>query len=70
MSPIPAWRFAFFNAVGALLWASAVGGAGWLFGQAAEAALGQLHQIEGWLLLGLAVAGAAWWLLRRRGRPR
>lgn len=60
---LPAWRFAAFNALGAVLWASLVGAAGWVFGQAAEAALTEVRQVEGWLLLGLAGAGAlAWWL--------
>jgi len=65
MSPIATWRFAAFNALGALLWACVVGGVGWVFGQAAEAALGQLQQIEGWLLLGLATASVAGWAWRR-----
>jgi membrane protein DedA with SNARE-associated domain len=66
MSPIPAWRFAVFNALGAVLWACVVGGAGWLFGQAAQAALGQIREVEGWLLLALMVAaGLSWWLRRR-----
>jgi membrane protein DedA with SNARE-associated domain len=64
MSPISAWRFAAFNAMGALLWACVVGGAGWLFGQAAEVALGHIREVEGWLLLGLAAAAAAWGALR------
>jgi membrane protein DedA with SNARE-associated domain len=65
MSDIPGWRFALFNALGAVLWALVVGGAGWLFGQAAERLLGRLHDIELWLLLALAVAGLGLWLLRR-----
>jgi len=40
---------AIFNAIGALLWARRVGGAGWLFGSAAQALLGDLRHLEGWL---------------------
>ena len=65
MSPISAPRFALFNALGAMLWAGLVGGAGYAFGQAAEAVLGKIHNAEVWLLLALAVAGLGWWLLRK-----
>ncbi|MDH5538785.1 MAG: DedA family protein [Rhizobacter sp.] len=67
--PISALRFSLFNAVGALLWAGAIGGLGWTFGNAAELALGKLRHLEGWLLLGLACAGAVvWWVRRRRSQ--
>ena len=65
MSGLAGWRFALFNAIGALFWACVVGGVGWLFGEAAQAMLGKLHHIEGWLLLGLALAGFGVWLWRR-----
>lgn len=65
MSAIPAARFALFNALGALVWAIAVGGAGWLFGQAAEALLGRLQGLEVWLLTALAAVGLVLWGLRR-----
>lgn len=68
MTPISGLRFALFNALGAVLWAMLVGGAGWVFGAAAEALLGQLRQFEGWLLLALAaVALLVWWWRRARG---
>ena len=65
MSPIAGWRFALLNALGAVLWACLVAGIGWVFGHAAEIVLGEIRHIEGWLLLGLAVAGALTWLIRR-----
>lgn len=65
-STMSAWRFAAFNALGALVWAVVVGGVGWVFGEAAQRLLGHLQRIEGWLLLGLLVAGLSYWLLRRR----
>ncbi|MDO8418829.1 MAG: DedA family protein [Rubrivivax sp.] len=65
MSPVSAVRFALFNAVGALLWAVLVGGAGWLFGRAAEALLGDLRHLESWLFLGVLATALAIWSIRR-----
>lgn len=58
-------RFAVFNAVGALVWATLVGGAGWLFGEAAERALGPLQQAEAWGLAALLAVCVAAWAVRR-----
>ena len=65
-STMSAWRFAGFNALGALIWAMVVGCLGWVFGEAAQRLLGHLHKIEGWLLLALLITGLSVWLLRRR----
>jgi len=65
-SGLPAGRFVVLNALGALLWAGAVGGAGWFFGEAAQRLLGRLQHLEGWLLLALLLTGAGVWLARRR----
>ena len=62
-SAMPAWRFAAFNALGAVIWAVVVGGLGWLLGGAAEALLGKVQHLEAALLLTLlllALAAAAW----------
>jgi len=68
---MPALRFAALNAASALAWAALLTGVGWVFGEAAERLLGNLRHLEGWLLLGLALAGAAWWWWRsRRGALR
>jgi membrane protein DedA with SNARE-associated domain len=67
-SAMPARRFALFNALGAVIWAVLVGGLGWVFGGAAQALLGELRHIEGWLLLALAVLALAVWGLRRYRR--
>ena len=70
-SGMPWARFAFFNALGAVLWAGLITGIGWFFGQAAEALLGRAQHYEGALLLGLATAVAAYalWKHLRRRRP-
>jgi membrane protein DedA with SNARE-associated domain len=65
-SSLSATRFAFFNGVGAALWAALVGGAGWVFGQAAEKMLGDLRYVEVWLLGTLATVGLIVWVVRRR----
>ncbi|MEW5890485.1 MAG: DedA family protein [Pseudomonadota bacterium] len=68
-SPIPGSRFALFNALGAILWACVVAGIGWVFGEAAEIVLGEIRNLEGWLLLGLIAAAAiAWWIRKDRTR--
>jgi LPXTG-motif cell wall-anchored protein len=67
MSPLSGYRFALLNALGAILWAGVIAALGWVFGNAAEALLGEVRHVEGWLLLGLALFGlAAWWVRRRR----
>lgn len=66
MSKLSAWRFSAFNALGALLWATSVAAVGWAFGAAAEALLGELRHIEGWLFAVLLVALGVVWLVRRR----
>ena len=71
MSPVSAWRFALFNALGAVLWALAIAALGWLFGAAAEAWLGEIRHLEGRLMIGLAVALAiVWWIRHARQRRR
>ena len=61
----PGVRFALLNGAGALLWSGAFTAVGWMFGQAAESILGRIKHLEGWLMLGLAVAAAAWLLIRK-----
>ncbi len=59
-------RFAVLNALSAIVWALLVGGAGWLFGEAAQTIFGHLARLEGWLFGVLIFAFAAWRLLRYR----
>jgi len=73
MSRVSAWRYTFLNAAGGLVWAAAVGGAGYLIGHAAEAYLGELRRYEGAVMAAVALAGAALWLghlVRSRRRDR
>ena len=68
---LAASRFAALNALGAVLWAVLVASAGWVFGEAAKLVLDEVQHVEGWLLLGGLVIGAAFWgmrLLRKRSR--
>jgi membrane protein DedA with SNARE-associated domain len=67
-SGLSARRFALFNALGAELWAVAIGGAGWLFGQALQKLLGEVHRYEAAIVIGALVAAAAIALARRRRR--
>ena len=48
---------------GAALWGFGVAGAGWLFGHAAEALLGEVHDAEQWIVLALValLGGVALW---------
>jgi membrane protein DedA with SNARE-associated domain len=68
---VPPATFALFNAVGALLWATLVGGLGWQFGNALQWWLGDLRSMEEALLAGVLLAGLAysawrWWRARQR----
>jgi membrane protein DedA with SNARE-associated domain len=64
-------RFALFNAIGAIIWAPIVAGVGYLFGEAASAVIGELHNIELWLMLGLVAIVMLLMLVQRmRARAR
>jgi len=64
-------RFALFNAIGAMIWAPLVAGVGYLFGEAANAVIDRLHNIQLWLLLGLvAIVLLVMLVQRMRARAR
>lgn len=64
-------RFAAMNAVGALLWAALGVCIGWFFGAAAQALLGRVAHMEGWLFAALAATGlVVWGISRWRARAR
>lgn len=57
MSKVPWPEFIFFNMFGAILWAAAVGLAGYLFGHALSIFLSELRRYETLVLAGVAVIG-------------
>ncbi len=68
MSGYSASRFAWLNLSGALVWAVAVGGAGWALGAALAGLLQRAAHVEELIAAALAVALLAWggWRLYRR----
>jgi membrane protein DedA with SNARE-associated domain len=59
---ISPWRLAFFNFIGALLWAPLVAGIGYLAWQAIEPWIGRLRDAQIVLLMLVLLAGVLWWL--------
>lgn len=66
---ISPWRLAFFNFVGALLWAPLIAGFGYFAGQALEAWIGRLKDAQIALLMVAVLAGVIAWLVLRSRRP-
>lgn len=64
-SRVSARLFFVLNSIGAVVWATVIGSAGYYFGTALEAVLGQVKEYE-WLVIGL-LAGVALvlWIVRR-----
>jgi membrane protein DedA with SNARE-associated domain len=71
MSTVPAAHFIFLNVVGALVWATAVGTGGYLFGSALEILIGNIRHHEAHVMGAIAAVGALVWAIyfyRRRRR--
>jgi membrane protein DedA with SNARE-associated domain len=69
MSRVAAWKFVLVSILGALMWAVAVGCAGYLFGHAAALVLGDVKHYEIIVFAVLAAVGALLWAInvyRRR----
>jgi membrane protein DedA with SNARE-associated domain len=64
-SPLPAARFVGYNLIGALLWATVIGGAGYLFGNVMELLLKDIRRYEELVTLAVILGGAVFWLIRR-----
>lgn len=64
------WKFAFFNAVGALIWATIFITLGWMFGQAAEKVLTQINHWGHYVFyvgaIIILLVGFVLWLVNRR----
>ena len=65
MSQVPAYRFIIFNVTGAIIWAIAIAGAGYLFGHAIGLLLHDIQHYEVAALGAVALAGAIVWLVYR-----
>jgi len=61
MSSVPAPRFIFLNAIGAMVWSCVVGTGGYLFGSALEVVIGDVKRYEVEALLAIAVIGILVW---------
>jgi membrane protein DedA with SNARE-associated domain len=74
MNAVPTVRFVFLNAVGALIWAIAVGTGGYLFGNALEILIGNIKHHEIRVFGVIAALGAVIWIIhivrRKRDRTR
>ncbi len=72
-SRITLLRFAVFNAIGAVIWAALVAGAGYSFGLAIKSIFDDARKIEESVLVGILTIGLVFWLrhlLRARERER
>lgn len=65
-SQVKPLRFALLNSAGAIVWATLVSGAGYIFGAALESAFAEIKQYEHVLLLLILVAGLVVWLWQRK----
>lgn len=63
LSQISFWKFFFLNAAGALLWATIVGTAGYLFGRALEMFLGDLERHELKIVVLICLVGMILWFI-------
>jgi membrane protein DedA with SNARE-associated domain len=73
MSSVSKRRFFLINALGAFVWAVAVGSGGYLFGHALGVLMGDLKRYEIMILAVTSLAGASVWALhfyrRRKNKP-
>jgi membrane protein DedA with SNARE-associated domain len=66
LGTVPWARFCALNFLGAMLWAAIFSVLGFLFGQALELLLEDLHRHEAWIFALIAATGLAAWLIFRR----
>ena len=70
MGKVPVPLFVFLNAVGAMIWAIAIGTGGYLFGNALELFIGDVKHYELQAFGAIAALGAAMWVLYAASRRR
>jgi membrane protein DedA with SNARE-associated domain len=68
MSDVSTGRFIVLNLIGAVLWALVIGFLGYLCGHVLELILGEIKQLEGPILVGIAVIGGLWFFFNRLRR--
>lgn len=64
MSNVKTWRFVPLNVLSAIVWATAIGSAGYFFGLAIETLLDDIRRYEKIAFLFIAVVGSLAWLIR------
>ena len=69
-SKVAYWRFSLLNTIGAGVWATSIGVAGYYFGEAVHAMVGNIKRYELMLMAGIAAIGILIWLLHRFLRRR
>jgi membrane protein DedA with SNARE-associated domain len=70
MSDVSTGRFIVLNLIGAVLWALVIGFLGYLCGHVLELILGEIKQLEGPILVGIAVIGGLWFFFNRFRRDK
>lgn len=63
MGRVAAWKFVVYNLIGAAIWAPLIAGIGYWFGEAVEAALGNVKRFELWLFVALLTIGLSLFLI-------
>lgn len=64
-SGISPWRLAFFNFIGALIWAPLIAGIGYFAGEALDLWVGRLHHVAIFALMVIALGAVLWWIARQ-----
>src|SRR6185369_14201912 len=66
MGRVPAWKFVFYNFIGAAIWAPLIAGIGYEFGEIVETVLGNMKRYEIYVFLALSLIGVTLFMIHRR----